>query len=235
MALTNNWITQVSAKLACKTDDLTPFDLYKYRIGIQLETLLEINPAALDVDVDGLNPGFSLTTLLGLIQCSSYVKEIDLMRAEAMIAQQILALKEIDPLAVYAAGTVYTLTATAAAVAFGTTSPVIVLNKAGKYRISARVQMRHAGAEYSTSREVITKLRRTNNTAADLTGGSTTIPTGVITATTGLFTVFTLPDVIYETTRDDDSITIFSSVAVLPTAGSTDVTEASIIAQRIGI
>jgi hypothetical protein len=95
--------------------------------------------------------------------------------------------------------------------------------------------MRHVGAEYSTSREVITKLRRTNNTAADLTGGSTTIPTGVITATTGLFTVFTLPDVVYETTRDDDSITIFSSVAVLPTAGSTTVTEASIIAQRIGI
>lgn len=235
MALTYNWIEQVTAKLACKSDDFTPFELRKYKVGIELETLLEINPSALDVTSDGLNPGFSLTTLLGLIQCSSFVPEIDLMRAEAMIASQILELKEIDPLTVYAAGTAYTLTATAAAVAFGTTSPVIVLNKAGKYRISARVQMRHVGATYASSREVVTKLRRTNNTAADLTGATTTIPTGITSAVTGLFEVFNIPDVVYETTRDNDSITIFSSVAALPSPGSTEVTEASIFAQRIGI
>jgi hypothetical protein len=235
MALTSNWIDQVTAKLACATNDLTSFDLYKYKIGIEIETLLEVNPAALDVESDGLNPGFNLATLLGLIQCSSYVSELDLRRAEATIAKQNLALKEINPLTVYGAGTAYTLTATPAAVDLGTTDPVIVLNKAGTYRISARVQIRLAGATFAASREVVTKLRRTNNTAADLTGSSTTIPTGITTTQTGLLAVVNLPDVIYTTTNDNDSVTIFSSVAVLPSAGTIEVTEASIIAERIGI
>ncbi len=235
MALTYNWIQQVTAKLACATSDLTAFELRKYKVGIQLETLLEINPAALDVVSSGLNPGFSLSTLLGLIQCSSYVSEIDLIRAEAMIAQQMLALKEIDPIAVYGSGTAYTLTATAAAVNLGTTDPVITLNKAGKYRISARLQIRLNGATFAASREVVSKLRRTNNTAGDLTGAITTIPTGITTTATGLLAVITIPDVVYETANDDDSVTIFSSVAVLPSAGTIEVTEAYIFAQRIGI
>jgi hypothetical protein len=235
MALTYNWIDQVTAKLACATNDLTPFELRKYKVGIELETLLEVNPAALDVVADGLNPGFSLSTLLGLIQCSSFVSEIDLMRAEAMIAAQVLALKEIAPLSVYGAGTAYTLTATPAAVVLGTTPPVLVLNKAGTYRISARVQIRFAGATFAASQEVAIKLRRTNNTAGDLTGGSTTIPSGITSVLTGLLAVVNLPDVIYTTTNDDDSITIFASVAVLPGVGTVTVTEASIVAERIGI
>jgi hypothetical protein len=238
MALTYNWIDQVTAKLACATNDLTPFELRKYKVGIELETLLEVNPAALDVVADGLNPGFSLSTLLGLIQCSSFVPEIDLMRAEAMIAAQVLALKEIAPLSVYGAGTAYTLTATPAAVdlaGVGSVDPVLVLNKAGTYRISARVQIRFAGATFAASQEVAIKLRRTNNTAGDLTGGSTAIPSGITSVLTGLLAVVNLPDVIYTTANDDDSITIFASVAVLPGVGTVTVTEASIVAERIGI
>lgn len=235
MALSVNWLETVAAKLGCKDNTLTSLQLRKYIVGTNLERLLEIDPSALDIPESGLK-GFSLVTLLGQIKCGvNSITDYELTLAESVIAQKMLTLSEINPLTVYGAGTAYSLTATPAAVDLGTTDPVIVLNKAGKYRISARVQIRFNGATFAASRDVVTKLRRTNNTPADIANSSTTLPTGIVTTQTGLFEVFNLPEVFYETALDDDSITLFSSVSTLPSAGSIQVVEASIFAQRVGI
>lgn len=137
------------------------------------------------------------------------------------------------PLTVYAAGTAYALTNTAAALDFGTTDPSKVINKAGTYLLFPRVNLKYNAATFAASRTVTLKLRRTNNTAADLSNGSMTALTDIITTKTYTFGAFNLPPVIYTTTNLDDAITIFGDVSVVPTAGSLDAVEASIVAVRL--
>jgi len=129
-----------------------------------------------------------------------------------------------------AAGTAYTLTATPAALDFGTTDPVIVLTEAGDYLLRFYVVLNYVGATFATSRDVIFKLRRTNNTAADVTGGSVTLATGVVTTLTLPGQQIAVVDVPYTTANTNDSLTIFGSVSVLPSAGSVNVSAAQISA-----
>jgi hypothetical protein len=135
--------------------------------------------------------------------------------------------------AVNGAGTAYALTATSAAIDFGTTDPSIVLNKAGTYLLLARASLRYTAATFAASRNVTLKLRRTNNTAADLTGGSTVLATNIVTTTTATFAAVSLPPIVYTTAVATDIITIFGDVAVVPTAGSLDAVEANIVAVRL--
>lgn len=136
-------------------------------------------------------------------------------------------------LSVYAAGTAYSLTAVSAALNFGTTDPVLTIDKAGTYLLFARVVLDYVAATFAASRAVTLKLRRTNNTAADLTSGSTVVDTDIITTLSYTFGTFVLPPVVYTTTNFDDTITIFGDVAVAPTAGSLDAVAAEIVAVRI--
>lgn len=133
----------------------------------------------------------------------------------------------------YGAGTAYALTNVSAAVDLGTTDPVVVLDQAGVYRLSGRVNLKYTGATFAANQNVTLKLRRTNNTAADITNSSTVIVTGVVTTVTETFVVVQLPEVSYTTALTNDSITIFADVATAPSAGSLDVTEASIWAERV--
>lgn len=132
-----------------------------------------------------------------------------------------------------AAGTAYALTNTAAALDFGTTDPAITLNKAGTYLLLATVNLKYNAATFAASRAVTLKLRRTNNTAADLTGGSLTLDTDIITTLTYTMGVFHLPPILYTTAVLTDVITIFGDVAVVPTAGSLDAVAANITAVRL--
>lgn len=230
--LTNNWITEALAKIGCVTGAYNSFQFRHLKLALQIEALLEVDPDALDVDPLTLN-GFSLSWVYEQIKCGVTLDGNIIAQAEVLVVSRLTTLASINPITVYAAGTAYTLTATSALLDFGTTDPSIVLNRAGKYIISGRVQIRLAGATFAASQEVVTKLRRTNNTAADLTGSSTTVPTGIITTQTGILAVVNLPDVVYETANTDDIIKLFSSVAVLPSAGTITITEASIIARPI--
>lgn len=133
----------------------------------------------------------------------------------------------------YAAGTAYTLTAVAAALDFGTTDPSITVNKAGTYAIRGKVTLNYTGATFAAGRTVTLKLRRTNNTAADLTNGTTTVITAIVTTVTATFMVVELPEVIYTTALLTDIITIFGDVSVVPTAGTFDADSASIVATRL--
>jgi hypothetical protein len=135
-------------------------------------------------------------------------------------------------LAGYGTGTAYSLTNTSAAIAMGTTNPVLVLSRPGRYNIKARVNLKYNGATFVASRTVTIKLRRTNNTPGDLTNGTVTLATAIITTITATFMIVETQEVIYETTNSNDSITIFADVNTVPSAGSLDVVEASIVAEQ---
>lgn len=133
-----------------------------------------------------------------------------------------------------AAGTAYSLTATPAALDFGTTDPAITLTKPGTYLLLARAQLKYNGATFAANRTVTLKLRRTNNGAGDLGGlGTITATTGIVTTITESFLDLTWHTTYQTVNSNDDAITIFGDVSVVPSAGSLDVVEASILALRI--
>lgn len=137
------------------------------------------------------------------------------------------------PITVYASGSNYTMTNSSAAVDFSGIDPVVTLTEPGTYMIFARVRADYVGATFLASRTASFKLRRTNNTAADITNSSTSFRTNVITALTSTAQVLDLPVATYTTTNSNDIITIYADVSTLPTLGSFEVSEASIVAMKI--
>lgn len=131
----------------------------------------------------------------------------------------------------YAVGTPYTLTATPAQLTFGTTSPGITINQAGTYLIRATAGVKYAAATYTGTPTITLKLRRTNNTAADLTNGSRAVELPVLTTFTG-GDVMSPPEVIY-TAASGDIIQFWGSVSATPSAGSVQTDSAEIIAIRL--
>jgi hypothetical protein len=148
-------------------------------------------------------------------------------------ALQIAGVAYHNPLSVYAAGTVYTLTATSAAVDFGTTDPVLTVNAAGTYAIRGRVKVALNGATFAANRTLTIKLRRTNNTANDVSNSSTTWIVPIVTTLTNTLAIIDLPEVLYTTANANDSLTLFADISVLPTAGTISIDEASIVAVRL--
>ena len=140
---------------------------------------------------------------------------------------------ENSSLSVYAAGTAYQFTNAAALLTFGTTSPSLTITGPGTYLLLARAVLDYNGATFAASRNVTLKLRRTNNTAADLAGSTTVVDTAIVTTVTQTFGSFSLPPVVYTTLNSNDIIQLFGLVDTVPTAGSLDAVEASIIAVRL--
>lgn len=136
-------------------------------------------------------------------------------------------------IAAYAVGTAYSLTNAQAALVFGTTSPSITVNVAGTYLLLSVVRLDYNGATFAASRNATIKLRRTNNTAADITNATTTYETAVVTLLSDTMATISLPPVIYTTTNTDDALTIFGGLNTAPSAGSLDAVEASLLAIRI--
>lgn len=133
---------------------------------------------------------------------------------------------------VFAAGTVYTMTNSSAAVTFGTTSPAITIDSPGTYLIFARARYELVGATFAATRITTLKLRRTNNTAADLTNGSIAFNTPVVTLLSNTMATPTIMTT-YTTTNSDDIIALFSDVGTVPSAGTLTIDEASIVAIRL--
>jgi hypothetical protein len=138
-----------------------------------------------------------------------------------------------NELSVYASGTAYSLTNSSTLLNFGTTDPTLVINQAGTYLIMARVRVDYNSSTFAAVRTATFKLRRTNNTAADLTGSSTSAKTDIITALSYTMGIYALPPVFYTTTNTDDSIDLMGMINTVPTAGSLDCVEASIVAIRL--
>jgi hypothetical protein len=138
------------------------------------------------------------------------------------------------PGAAYGAGTAYTLTNTAAALVFGTTSPNLTLTESGTYLVFGHVQLAAAGATVVAETATL-KLRRTNNTAADVSSSSILLDLPVSTTLTHTLGVFALPPVVYVTTNADDVLSIFANVSAALGAGTITAiaTGTSLVAVRI--
>ena len=151
----------------------------------------------------------------------------------AAAARSTLAVTSANQLSVYAAGTAAVALGTVAAlIDFSTTDPSLTITAAGTYLMRARALMNYNGATFAASRNTTLKLRRTNNTAADLTNATVTGKTDIVTTLTYTF-LDQGWDVIYTTTNADDIIQMFGNLDVVPSAGSLDVAEASIVAVRL--
>lgn len=133
----------------------------------------------------------------------------------------------------YGAGTAYSLTGTAAAIAFGTTSPAIVIPAAGVWLVQAQVHLARNGATVTTQTATL-KVRRTNNTPADV-GAAPVIDLPASTTLTDTLGIFPLPPVEYTTANTDDALTIFGNVSASLGAGTLDAVAigTSIVATRI--
>ncbi len=133
---------------------------------------------------------------------------------------------------VYGAGSAYSLTQTPALVNLGTTPPSITLADAGTYLLLARAGLKYNVATFAAVRTVTLKLRRTNNTPADLSNAITTFLTSIITLLTFTAGSLVVPPVIY-TAQNGDVVQLFGSIDTLPTAGSIDITECEIVAIKL--
>lgn len=131
-------------------------------------------------------------------------------------------------------GTAYQLTATSAAIAPGTNTPALTLPEPGKWLLEAEVTLRNNGATFAANRTITLKLRRTNNTAADITNGSRTFDSGVTTTVTGTSATANW-SAEYDTLNSDDAVTIFADVSVIPSAGSLDVAYVKLKATKIPV
>jgi len=133
----------------------------------------------------------------------------------------------------YGVGTAYAFTNTAAAIDFGTTDPSITLAEAGTYVIYGQVQLAYNAATVVAETATV-KVRRTNNTAADLSS-VVVIDLPVATTLTHSYGVVTIPPVVYTTTATDDVVTLFGNVSAGLGAGTIDATAVgtSIVAVRI--
>lgn len=129
-----------------------------------------------------------------------------------------------------AAGTAYTLTTSYAALDFGTTDPVIVLPNKGTYTIQAWVQATLVSAT-TTTQSVSFKMRRTNNTAADL-GDISSAPLPVATVGTEIGPSCVMISTKYTTTNTNDSLTIQGLLSASLGAGTCTITAAHITAIR---
>lgn len=138
-----------------------------------------------------------------------------------------------NALSVYAAGTAYSLTNTQAALTFGTTSPSLTITSPGTYLILSAAQLDYNAATFAAVRNATIKLRRTNNTAADVTGATRTLKTGIITLLTYTLDVAYLPPVFYTTQNSNDTLSIFGALDTVATAGTLDAVAASIVAYRL--
>lgn len=136
-------------------------------------------------------------------------------------------------LSVYASGTAYQLTNTDALLNFGTTDPSLTITSAGVWLILATARIDYTGATFAASRTLNLKLRRTNNTAADIANSTRQGLTDIITTLTYTFGVFALPPVIYTTTNNNDILELWGSISTVPSAGSLDASAAEIIAVKL--
>jgi hypothetical protein len=134
--------------------------------------------------------------------------------------------------AAYLTGSAYSLTATSSAVIGGTTNPTVTLPTTGTYLLFPTAQIRYNGATFLASRNVTLKLRKTSGTPADISNSQTIAQTQIITALSFTMATPAMPIVVYSGTAGD-VVSIFADVSVLPTLGSIQCTEGSIVAIKM--
>lgn len=113
-----------------------------------------------------------------------------------------------------------------------TGSQPLSLPEAGTYVLEAVVSLNFAAATFAALQAVTAYLRRTNNTASDITGSVSSSVLPIMTTLTLLGDTLHLGPVIYTTSNVDDTIAVFASLTLAPSAGACQVTNTHITARR---
>ncbi len=129
-----------------------------------------------------------------------------------------------------AAGTAYTMTTSYATLDFGTTDPTVILTSPGTYLVTAWFQSTLVSAT-TTTQAVSGKVRRTNNTAADV-GSEDIEPLPVATATSESGPSATVISFKYTTINGNDVLELQGKLSASLGAGTVTATAARIIAVR---
>ena len=108
-----------------------------------------------------------------------------------------------------------------------------MLDKVGTYLIFGQVNLAYTGATVVAETATI-KVRRTNNTAADLSA-VVVLDLPVATTLTNTYGVFQIPPFVYTTAATDDAVTLFGNVSAGLSAGTIDATAigTSLVAIRL--
>ena len=178
--------------------------------------------------------GAAALVAAGLVAFFRYadLPEVPIVRASSIGDALTFAALHANDVSVNATGTQYTLTASDAAVTFGTTSPAITIAAAGTWQITAQMRYDNVGATYAASRNIFGQIERTNNTPGVIAASGMVYTTGTVTAVTNTLG-FASTTLLYTTSNTNDALALFCSVSVLPTAGSTIVGNAKITAIRL--
>lgn len=136
--------------------------------------------------------------------------------------------------AAYSAGTVYTLTTTSQKVDFGTTDPVVTIPSPGTYLIFTNIKLEANGLTLAVARQSDFKLRRTNNTAADIPNAVTNFKSPAIAvAQNGTAGDVDMAVIKYTTENSGDVLELWGSISGSTLSGTMTVGEASVVAVKI--
>lgn len=133
---------------------------------------------------------------------------------------------------VVATGTAFTLTTSYASLDFGTTDPILTIANAGTYAVYVNVQTSLVGTT-ATTQTVAFKLRRTNNTAADLTGSIFSVHLPASTVETGAGPSICIGPIKYTTTNTNDTVTVQGILSASLGAGTVTASDCTITAIRM--
>lgn len=130
----------------------------------------------------------------------------------------------------YSAGTAATITSSAGALTFGTTSPSITITQAGNYLIISGGTILANGATFAAAQTVQLYIQRTNNTPGQIGNTPTTIEIPIMTTLTTSIGSFITQQVVYTTANTTDALAIYGVLSTNPSAGSVQATSAWIMA-----
>jgi hypothetical protein len=132
----------------------------------------------------------------------------------------------------YFSGAVYTVTNSSAEVKLNGNSQPVIIDVAGKYLLRAWVKIDLSGATFAATRTLTIKLRRLNNTAADVANAVLTFTVPITTTLSETLAFIDLPGVQYTGTATDQ-IAMFADINIVPSAGSIVISAGGITAMRI--
>lgn len=128
-------------------------------------------------------------------------------------------------------GGVYDLTAASALLAFPTTSPSLVVVKPGTYFYMGSGAYEYIGATFAANQDAYFRLRRTNNTPAQIDSRAYKLDTPTLkteTVSTVLLHGF------YTTVNSNDILELWGDLTVVPGAGNVRVRAAKLNLFKIG-
>lgn len=140
------------------------------------------------------------------------------------------------PQTVYGSGTVYEMTASAAQLAVGTNPPTLTLASTGQWLIYGFANVKLLSVTWAAVHTWDLHIRRTNNTATDLTPAQSMV-TPICTTLTSELNAVQLPPISYAGTAGD-TLELWGSLSALPdntAAGvhAVQVTQTALVAVRL--